>query len=46
MKRIHKERDRLLRRLARVSGLSGAVGSFLCLLVPGSSTGLELLLAA
>ncbi|MFB6611493.1 sensor histidine kinase [Agromyces sp. NPDC056379] len=46
MKRIHKERDRLLRRLARISGLSGAVGSFLCLLVPGASTGLELLLAA
>jgi signal transduction histidine kinase len=46
MKRIHKERDRLLRRLARVSGLSGAAGSFLCLLVPGVSTGLELMLAA
>ncbi|SIO19118.1 sensor histidine kinase [Agromyces cerinus] len=46
MKRIHKERDRLLRTLARVSGLSGAAGSFLCLLVPGVSTGLELLFAA
>ncbi|MFB9310474.1 signal transduction histidine kinase [Agromyces hippuratus] len=46
MKRIHKERDRLLRTLARVSGLSGAVGSFLCLLLPGASTGLELLLSA
>ncbi|KRC58513.1 hypothetical protein ASE14_18200 [Agromyces sp. Root81] len=46
MKRIHKERDRLLRKLARVSGLSGTVGAFACLLVPGASTGLELALAA
>ncbi|MGW9632152.1 sensor histidine kinase [Agromyces sp. NPDC055520] len=46
MKRIHKERDRLLRRLARVAGLSGTVGAFACLLVPGASTGLEIALAA
>ncbi|WP_139417592.1 sensor histidine kinase [Agromyces laixinhei] len=46
MKRIQKERDRLLRKLTRVSGLSGAIGAFVCLLVPGASTGVELALAA
>lgn len=42
MKRIHKERDRLLRRLARVAGLVGAAGAFLCLVVPGATTPAEL----
>ncbi|WP_173921963.1 sensor histidine kinase [Agromyces sp. Marseille-P2726] len=36
MKRIHKERDRLLRRLARVTGLVGAAGALVCLMVPGA----------
>ena len=39
MKRIQKERDRLLRKLARICGLTGAVGSLLCVLVPGTVTG-------
>lgn len=42
MKRIHKERDRLLRRLARITGLAGALAAFACLLVPGSATTPEL----
>ena len=46
MKRIHKERDRLLRRLARATGLTGAIGAFACLLVPGTAAGLELAVAA
>lgn len=46
MKRIHKERDRLLRRLARVSGMTGSIGALACLLVPGTTTSLELALAA
>ncbi len=46
MKRIHKERDRLLRRLARVTGLTGAIGAFACLLVPGATSGLELAVSA
>ncbi|GAA1803403.1 sensor histidine kinase [Agromyces neolithicus] len=45
MKRIQKERDRLLRRLSRVSGLTGAVGGLLCVLVPGTVTGVPLALA-
>lgn len=46
MKRIQKERDRLLRQLARVSGLSGTIGALACLLVPGTTTGFELASAA
>lgn len=46
MKRIHKERDRLLRQLARVTGLSGTIGALACLLVPGTTTGFELASAA
>ena len=42
MKRIHKERDRLLRRLARVTGFVGAAGALVCLLVPGAATPVEL----
>jgi signal transduction histidine kinase len=38
VKRIHKERDRLLRRLARVTGLVGASSAFICLVVPGATT--------
>jgi signal transduction histidine kinase len=38
VKRIHKERDRLLRRLARVTGLVGASSAFVCLVVPGATT--------
>ncbi|WP_353827387.1 sensor histidine kinase [Agromyces sp. SYSU T0242] len=36
MRRIDKERDRLLRRLARVGGLTGAAIALGCLLVPGA----------
>jgi signal transduction histidine kinase len=36
VKRIHKERDRLLRRLARMSGLVGAASALVCLMVPGA----------
>lgn len=36
MRRIDKERDRLLRRLARAGGLTGAILSLACLLVPGA----------
>lgn len=46
MKRIHKERDRLLRRLARVTGLVGAASGLACLLVPGASLPTELVVAA
>lgn len=46
MKRIHKERDRLLRRLARVTGFVGATSAFVCLLVPGSATPVEFIVAA
>ncbi|TYL52451.1 ATP-binding protein [Agromyces mariniharenae] len=42
MKRIHKERDRLLRRLARVAGLVGSGGALACLLWPGAATSGEL----
>ncbi|MDQ2662238.1 MAG: histidine kinase [Actinomycetota bacterium] len=42
MKRIHKERDRLLRRLARVTGLVGAASAFACLLVPGATVPAQL----
>jgi signal transduction histidine kinase len=46
MKRIHKERDRLLRRVSRVAGLSGTVAALACLLVPGVLSGPLLLAAA
>jgi signal transduction histidine kinase len=36
MRRIDKERDRLLRRLARAGGLTGAILALACLLVPGA----------
>ena len=36
MKRIHKERDRLLRRLARVAGIVGTASALVCLLIPGA----------
>lgn len=42
MKRIHKERDRLLRRLARVAGIVGSVSAIACLLVPGAASPPEL----
>ncbi|HEY1105454.1 MAG TPA: hypothetical protein VGE78_04835, partial [Agromyces sp.] len=41
MKRIHKERDRLLRRIARIAGLSGALSALACMAVPGSAGALE-----
>ena len=37
MKRIQKERDRLLRKIARIYGLTGAVGALLCIIVPVST---------
>ena len=46
MKRIHKERDRLLRRLARVSGLVGAASALVCLMVPGAVRPLGLAIGA
>ncbi|WP_232496715.1 sensor histidine kinase [Agromyces humatus] len=46
MKRIQKERDRLLRRLARICGMTGAVGGLLCVLVPGTATGIQFAAAA
>lgn len=46
MKRIHKERDRLLRRVSRVTGLTGSAVTLVCLLVPGTLSGLLLLAAA
>ncbi|MCD1571806.1 sensor histidine kinase [Agromyces mediolanus] len=45
MHRIHNERDRLLARIARLTGLSGCTGAVLCLLVP-DSTGLVARIAA
>lgn len=42
MKRIHKERDRLLRRLARVTGLVGVASAFACLLMPGATVPAQL----
>jgi signal transduction histidine kinase len=42
VKRIHKERDRLLRRLARIAGLIGTAGALACLLVPGTAAPGEL----
>lgn len=42
VKRIHKERDRLLRRLARVAGLVGTGGALVCLLLPGAASPAEL----
>ncbi|GAA1776613.1 sensor histidine kinase [Agromyces lapidis] len=41
MKRIHKERDRLLRRLARIAGLTGALGTCAFMFFPGASSTLE-----
>lgn len=46
MKRIHKERDRLLRRLARMAGLVGVGSALACLLAPGATTPIELAVAA
>jgi len=46
MKRIHKERDRLLRRVSRVTGLTGVAAALACLLVPGTLSGVVLLGAA
>ena len=46
MKRIQKERDRLLRKLARIYGLTGAVGALLCVIVPGTATGIQFAAAA
>ena len=46
MKRIHKERDRLLRRLARVAGLVGSASAFACLLPPGAASPVELAFGA
>ncbi|MRG61748.1 histidine kinase [Agromyces sp. CFH 90414] len=45
MKRIRKERDRLLRRLARVAGLTGSFATLACLLVPGTLPGQALVIA-
>lgn len=45
MHRIHNERDRLLARIARLTGLSGCAGAVLCMLVP-DSTGLVARIAA
>jgi signal transduction histidine kinase len=42
VKRIHKERDRLLRRLARVAGFVGTASALACLLIPGVATPAEL----
>ena len=36
MRRIDKERDRLLRRLARAGSLTGALLALACLVVPGA----------
>ena len=36
MRRIHKERDRLLRRICRVAAVLGTAGTLLCVLVPGA----------
>ncbi|GAA1841204.1 sensor histidine kinase [Agromyces salentinus] len=45
MKRIHKERDRLLRRVARTTALLGSVSAFACLLVPRAVDASELAVA-
>ncbi|QAY74510.1 histidine kinase [Agromyces protaetiae] len=45
MKRIHKERDRLLRHIARVAGLIGVGVALACLAVPGAFSGGRTLLA-
>ncbi|HEY6800910.1 MAG TPA: ATP-binding protein [Agromyces sp.] len=45
VKRIHKERDRLLRRLSRVTGLVGAASAFVCVLVPGATVPAQLAVA-
>jgi len=42
VKRIHKDRDRLLRRLARVAGIVGSASALACLLVPGAASPPEL----
>lgn len=42
MKRIHKERDRLLRRLARITGFIGVGTALACLLPPGVTAPAEL----
>ena len=42
VKRIHKERDRLLRRLGRITGLVGAGAVLVCLMLPGVATPVEL----
>ncbi|MFC5790826.1 histidine kinase [Agromyces tardus] len=39
MRRIHKERDRLLRRMCRAAALIGTAGTLACLAVPGSIDG-------
>lgn len=44
MKRIHKERDRVLRRLARVAGLTGAFSTCACMLIPGAASTLDVAL--
>ncbi|MFF2273296.1 sensor histidine kinase [Agromyces sp. NPDC058136] len=44
MKRIHKERDRVLRRLARVAGLTGALSTCACMLIPGAVSTLDVAL--
>lgn len=45
MKRIHKERERLLRRSARTIGLASSVIAVACLLVPGAVESSVLVLA-
>ncbi|WP_350347183.1 ATP-binding protein [Agromyces sp. G08B096] len=39
MKRIRKERDRVLRRVARTAGLTGTAATLACLAVPGTLSG-------
>ncbi|MGR0320174.1 sensor histidine kinase [Agromyces sp. ZXT2-3] len=46
MRRIDKERDRLLRRLARVGGLTGAAITLACIVVPGALAPARFALAA
>lgn len=43
MQRIYKERDRLLRKVARTSGLAGSLVALLCMLVPGALAPMTLL---
>ena len=45
MQRIFKERDRLLRKGAQLTGLAGSVAAFLALLVPGGPDRLALALS-